>query len=124
VAQRVEVRLTDDLRGAEIPCGRGEMVTFSLDGTSYEIDLTGKNASVLRKGTAAVHRRWSADSGFTPATPGPYQGRRRCSYRQGVGSRQWLPGARARGRVPNEVLAVLKRPTEGCGGLAVHVIRA
>jgi hypothetical protein len=49
MAQRVVVRLTDDLSGAEIPAGKGETVTLSLDGTSYEIDLTAKNASVLRK---------------------------------------------------------------------------
>ncbi len=49
MAQRVVVRLTDDLSGAEIPAGKGETVTFSLDGTSYEIDLTAKNASMLRK---------------------------------------------------------------------------
>jgi hypothetical protein len=49
MAQRVVVRLTDDLSGAEIPAGKGETVTFDLDGTSYEIDLTAKNASVLRK---------------------------------------------------------------------------
>ena len=49
MAQRVEVRLTDDLSGVAIPAGKGETVTFSLDGTYYEIDLTAKNASVLRK---------------------------------------------------------------------------
>jgi hypothetical protein len=49
MAQRVVVRLTDDLSGAEIPSGKGETVTFSLDGRSYEIDLTAKNASGLRK---------------------------------------------------------------------------
>ena len=49
MAQRVEVRLTDDLDGTRIPSGKGETVTFSLDGKSYEIDLTAKNARVLRK---------------------------------------------------------------------------
>lgn len=37
MVQRVVVRLTDDLGGAEISAGRGETVTFSLDGTTYEI---------------------------------------------------------------------------------------
>jgi len=49
MAQRTVVRLTDDLSGGEIAAGKGETVTFSLDGLSYEIDLTAKNASVLRK---------------------------------------------------------------------------
>ena len=48
MAQRTVVRLTDDLSGAEIPAGKGETVTFSLDGQSYEIDLTAKNDSALR----------------------------------------------------------------------------
>jgi hypothetical protein len=48
MAQRVEVRLTD-FDGTEIPSRKGETITFSLDGKSYEIDLTAKNASVLRK---------------------------------------------------------------------------
>ena len=49
MAQRVVVRLTDDLSGTEISAGKGETVTFGLDGRSYEIDLTAKNAAVLRK---------------------------------------------------------------------------
>jgi SAM-dependent methyltransferase len=49
MAQRTVVRLTDDLSGVEIPAGKGETVTFSLDGWSYEIDLTAKNANALRK---------------------------------------------------------------------------
>jgi hypothetical protein len=38
VAQRIEVRLTDHLAGKDIPAGKGETVTFSLDGRPYEID--------------------------------------------------------------------------------------
>jgi len=49
MAQRIEVLLTDDLDGTDIPVGKGETVTFGLDGKSYEIDLTAKNASALRK---------------------------------------------------------------------------
>jgi nucleoid-associated protein Lsr2 len=49
MARRIVVRFTDDLRGAEIAAGKGETVTFSLDGWSYEIDLTARNASGLRK---------------------------------------------------------------------------
>lgn len=49
MAQRVEVRLTDDLDGTEIADGKGETVRFGLDGREYEIDLTAKNATSLRK---------------------------------------------------------------------------
>ena len=44
VAQKVQVLLVDDLDGGEA----SETVSFSLDGTSYEIDLSEKNASGLR----------------------------------------------------------------------------
>ena len=37
MAQAVEVRLIDDLSGTAIPFGKGETVTFSLDGRSYEM---------------------------------------------------------------------------------------
>jgi hypothetical protein len=45
----VEILLTDDLDGSDLPAGKGETVTFSLDGSSYEIDLRTKNAAALRK---------------------------------------------------------------------------
>ena len=49
MVQRLEVQVTKDLSGALIRPGNGETVTFSLDGKSYEIDLTAKNANLLRK---------------------------------------------------------------------------
>jgi hypothetical protein len=52
MAQRVEVLLTDDLDGTDIPAGRGETIVFSLDGKTYEIDLTNRNSSALRKALA------------------------------------------------------------------------
>jgi len=39
MAQRLEVQLTDDIDGTEIRSGKGETVSFGLDGNSYEIDL-------------------------------------------------------------------------------------
>lgn len=44
MAQRAQVELVDDLNGAVAQ----ETVRFSLDGTEYEIDLTGENADRLR----------------------------------------------------------------------------
>jgi hypothetical protein len=44
MAQRVQVLLIDDLDGSE----GAETVSFSLDGVSYEIDLSEKNAAKLR----------------------------------------------------------------------------
>lgn len=53
MAQRVEVQFIDDLDGAEIPAGKVESVRFGLDGTTYEIDLSAKNAAALRKSLEA-----------------------------------------------------------------------
>jgi hypothetical protein len=44
MAQRVQVVLEDDLDGGKAD----ETVTFGLDGTTYEIDLSKKNAAKLR----------------------------------------------------------------------------
>jgi hypothetical protein len=49
MAQRTQILLTDDLDGTDIPAGKGETVTFALDGHTHEIDLTNKNAGALRK---------------------------------------------------------------------------
>ncbi|TDD73902.1 histone-like nucleoid-structuring protein Lsr2 [Actinomadura rubrisoli] len=46
MAQKVEVLLVDDIDGGEAD----ETVSFSLDGTTYEIDLSKKNAAKLRGG--------------------------------------------------------------------------
>ncbi|MER7073349.1 Lsr2 family protein [Terrabacter sp. NPDC000476] len=44
MAQRVEVVLIDDIDGGNA----SETVTFGLDGVTYEIDLSDKNAAKLR----------------------------------------------------------------------------
>jgi hypothetical protein len=44
VAQKVQVILLDDLDGGAAV----ETVSFSVDGTAYEIDLSAKNAAALR----------------------------------------------------------------------------
>jgi hypothetical protein len=49
MAQRTEVRLTDDIEGTNISAGKGGTITFSLDGKTYEIDLNAKNSNALRK---------------------------------------------------------------------------
>ena len=46
MARKVEVHLIDDLDGGKAE----ETLTFSLDGTNYEIDLSKKNSAKLRTG--------------------------------------------------------------------------
>jgi hypothetical protein len=48
MAQKVQIILEDDLDGSEA----NETVSFSLDGTSYEIDLNEGNAAKLRDAMA------------------------------------------------------------------------
>jgi Lsr2 len=45
MAQKVTVTMTDDIDGAEA----AGTVSFRIDGTSYEIDLSKKNAAALRR---------------------------------------------------------------------------
>lgn len=49
MAQKTHVVLVDDLTGDVLPDGEGQTISFALDGTSYEIDLSKKNADSLRK---------------------------------------------------------------------------
>jgi nucleoid-associated protein Lsr2 len=48
MAQKVVVELIDDLDGGKAE----ETVTFGLDGRSFNIDLSGRNAKALRKALA------------------------------------------------------------------------
>ncbi len=49
MAQKVQVILVDDIDGGDA----SETVSFALDGVSYEIDLSEKNASKLRDAVAS-----------------------------------------------------------------------
>lgn len=48
MAQKVNIILVDDIDGSDAD----ETVTFGLDGTTYEIDLTSDNAAALRDALA------------------------------------------------------------------------
>ena len=48
MAQKVHVVMVDDLDGS----GADETVTFALDGTTYEMDLSSANAAGLREALA------------------------------------------------------------------------
>ncbi|MEJ7702835.1 MAG: Lsr2 family protein [Geodermatophilaceae bacterium] len=74
MARRTQIILVDDLDGGEAD----ETLSFGLDGSSYEIDLSSKNAAALRDAMAsyvgAAHRigrsgsRASGPRGKGPAT--------------------------------------------------------
>lgn len=75
MARKVEVRLIDDLDGGKAE----ESIRFGLDGVTYEIDLSKKNATRLRAGLepylkaaqklgrAPVHRVSTRSRGAAPA---------------------------------------------------------
>lgn len=48
MAQRTIVQLVSDLTGEDIAEGKGETVSFTLDGATYELDLTKKEADKFR----------------------------------------------------------------------------
>lgn len=99
MAQKVSVVLVDDLDGSDAE----ETVTFSLDGTSYEIDLSAANAAKLRDAFAPY-------VGHARKTVGP---RRRANARKGGASipevRAWAEAngykLAARGRIPRDIQA-------------------
>jgi hypothetical protein len=51
--QRVVIELVDDYDGSQAD----ETVSFALDGTSYEMDLSSKNAKALRQALAPYQER-------------------------------------------------------------------
>lgn len=67
MAQRVITQLVDDLDGSDLADG-GQTVFFALDGKSYEIDLSEKNAAKLRDSLTKyiqAGRRLSGSRGTT-----------------------------------------------------------
>ncbi len=67
MAQRVHIVLEDDIDGGSAD----ETVTFGLDGTTYDIDLSQDNAAKLRDALApyvGVARRSSSSRGARKAT--------------------------------------------------------
>lgn len=100
MAQRVQVVLEDDIDGG----AADETVVFALDGLTYEIDLSNKNAGKLRDVLAqyaAVGRRtggrrkratpgrsseateiraWAADNGYTVSSRGRVSGEIKEAY--------------------------------------------
>jgi hypothetical protein len=109
VARKTIVALVDDVDGEEAD----ETVSFALDGATYEIDLSGKNASRLRKELAPFvgsGRRTGgrARRGPTGSAPAP-----RTSRSSAVSSQQVREWARANGHTLSDR-----------GRIAADVVRA
>jgi hypothetical protein len=99
MAQRVQVVLEDDIDGGEAH----ETISFSLDGVSYEIDLSEDNAAKLRdafavyvgSGRRVGGRSTSGRAARSSATSGSTTGARRGRSGEPAKIREW---ARANGR--------------------------
>ncbi len=101
MAQRVNIVLVDDIDGGDAD----ETVTFGLDGTTYEIDLSAANAAALRE-TLAGYVGHARRVGGRRATGG----RRTAASGDGPTAKEVREWARAngwelseRGRVSSEV---------------------
>lgn len=101
MAQKVHIVLEDDLDGSEAT----QTVAFSLDGTSYEIDLNDKNAGKLRDALAPY-------LGHARKVTGARRGRRSSAPAAGAGHsakeiRDWARSnghqVPERGRIPATV---------------------
>ena len=111
MAQEVITKLVDDLDGSEAT----ETVLFGLDGDSYEIDLSAKNAAALRK---ALDRYRSSARTSSAGRASPAAGRRGRAKARGRGDvdpkavRVWAAEhgieISSRGRIPSEVLERFK----------------
>jgi hypothetical protein len=111
MARKVQVVLEDDLNGGVA----AETVPFSLDGKSYEIDLSEKNAKALREalapwigaarrsgrvpsaavapaksprrsGEASAIRKWAEQNGIEVSTRGRISADLRARYKAAVGA--------------------------------------
>jgi hypothetical protein len=101
MAQRTEIVLTDDLDGSTAE----ETITFGLDGTAYEIDLSKKHATQLREvlhpyidaaRKASPARRTGRSAARSTDRPNPSQVRA-WAKDQGI-------TVNDRGRVPRELI--------------------
>jgi hypothetical protein len=69
--QKVETVFTDDLTGDTLTPDDTQTVTFTVDGVSYEIDLSAKNAASLRNDFAAWTEHAHTVPGTTPTRRTP-----------------------------------------------------
>jgi hypothetical protein len=104
MAQKVQVILVDDLDGGEAE----ESVSFSLDGVTYEIDLSSANAEALREAVAPWVGHARRVSGRAARGRGPGRPRAAAAKADLGEVRQWAREngyqVSDRGRVSAEVM--------------------
>jgi len=110
MAQRTRVELVDDIDGKVLKSGAGETVSFALDGTHYEIDLSKRNADKFRglfQEYIAAGRRAAGARGRRGSA-----GASRTRDYDPKAVRKWAASNKvdlpARGRIPGDVLEQYK----------------
>ncbi|MDR3659267.1 MAG: Lsr2 family protein [Mycobacterium sp.] len=114
MAKKVTVTLVDDFDGEG---AADETVEFALDGVSYEIDLTAKNATKLRndlkKWVEAGRRVGGRRRGRATAATG--RGRASIDREQSAAIRDWARrnghNVSSRGRIPAEIIEAFHAAT-------------
>ncbi len=85
MAKQTTVILVDDLDGGEAT----EQVEFSVDGTSYEIDLSARNSARLREALAPYISAARRRSGRRPTSPPDGPARRTADREHNQDIRKW-----------------------------------
>ena len=108
MARRIVHQLVDDLDGSVLEVGEGETVLFSVDGTAYEIDLSGDNATAFRDALAPYLDAARSVSSSRSAGSNGRPRRRAEPTRDYTEIRAWAKAnghqVSERGRVPSTVL--------------------
>ena len=122
MAQITQVRLLDDLDGGEA----AESVSFSLDGKSYEIDLSEKHAAALRDAFAPFVSS-ARRAGGTTATARPRMSTRAGRPRAETAAiREWASAngmeVSARGRISSTVLEAYENRGNATAAAAAPVV--
>lgn len=109
MAQKIQVLLVDDLDGGTAT----ETVSFGLDGSGYEIDLSAENANKLREALAPYvgHARRASRGASRPGTaarPARGGGNARIDREQTQAIREWARKnghkVSERGRIPSSIV--------------------
>ena len=115
MAKKVTVTLVDDFDG-EGPAD--ETVEFSIDGVSYEIDLSARNAQKLRdefKPWAAAGRRVGGRRRGRPSASPHGRDRASIDREQSAAIREWARRAghkvSTRGRIPADIIEAFHAAT-------------
>ncbi|WP_243224662.1 Lsr2 family protein [Microbacterium sp. CIAB417] len=108
MARRIVHQLVDDLDGTLLEAGDGETVHFSLNGISYEIDLTNENAQELRSALEPYIAAGRRSSVGVAARSGSTRKRTASRNPETAAIREWANAnghkVSERGRIPESVV--------------------